>query len=238
MTTAAKVTTVDMWPVAEAVLPHARRALLYGPPGTGKTYAGIRMAAERKQPLFSVTITEDMSAASLIGHFVPTDTGAFKWHHAPGARAWTAPTGAVLLLNEVNLAGGDLGAALLNLCDDIESAVLTLSSGETIRPHKDTAILATMNGDPTDLSEALQSRFPVSILIDRPHPAAIARLPEDLREAARNTTLADDADRRINLRTWYAFADLRVKCGVEAAAMACFGIRAREVLTGLKIAGA
>lgn len=225
----------NMWPVAERVLPHCDRALLYGPPGTGKTFMALHLAAAG-QATYSVTVTEDMSASALCGHFVPTDSGAFRWHDGPGARGWRE--GAVIVLNEVNLAGGDLGAYLLNLCDDTESAVLTLTSGETIRPAKGTRIVATMNGDPSDLSEPLRTRFPVALYIDRPHPAALAKLPADLQGVAARTTADEDADKRVNLRTWYAFAALRQRTDPETAALACFGMRAKEVLNGLKIGAA
>ena len=92
-----------------------------------------------------------------------------------------------------------------------------------------------MNGDPEELPSALRDRFPVCIEVDKVHPSALETLPQDLRNAALGAALADD-DRRISIRAWQCFADLRSKIGSGSAAAAVFGRRAQDVLNSLQIA--
>src|SRR5262245_16375070 len=70
---------MDMWPVFEKVAPFSRRMVLYGPPGTGKTRTAQLLAQRHAMQCLSVTITEEMSAAGLVGHWVPNETGGVVW---------------------------------------------------------------------------------------------------------------------------------------------------------------
>jgi len=87
-------------------------------------------------------------------------------------------------------------------------------------------------------------RFPVSIHIDKVHPAAIQALPNDVQQAAEKTALIEEEDRRISVRAWYAFARLREKLmksldeeqAIDFAARAVFNSRAGDALDALKIA--
>jgi MoxR-like ATPase len=220
----------NSWEVVNAVVNSARLLLLYGPPGTGKTHAAL----QGREDVYSVTVTPETPAAELRGHYVPRG-GEFVWQDGPAIRAWRE--GARLVVNEINHAGGDLVALLLGLLDNRESARLTLPSGETVRPAPGFSCVATMNGRPADLLEALRDRFAVNVEIHEPHPAAFDGLPPELRNAARGTVTDADEDARITLRAWLAYADL-VKHGVdrEHAASAVFGRRAGDVLASLAIA--
>lgn len=226
-------TKVDVWGMVDAVLGVARTALLYGPPGTGKTFAAHGRDADRT--VYSVTITPDTPAAELRGHYVPVG-GSFEWRDGPAVRAWRE--GARLVLNEIDHAGGDAVAFLLNCLDSPATARLTLPTGETVRPADGFQAVATMNGSPEhDLLPALRDRFPVAVAIEEPHPAAIESLPADLQDAARGTVCASEPERRITLRAWLAFAAHRRELGPEVAAMAVFGPdRFRDVLASLTIA--
>jgi len=115
---------------------------------------------------------------------------------------------------------------------------MTLPTGETVYPHKDFQCIATMNGAPSDLPPALQDRFPVTIEVTDPNPNAIASLPEDLRNAAQGACVNPDPALRISLRSWFAYAALRVRIGNTSAAEAVFGARAKDVLASLTIAAA
>jgi hypothetical protein len=84
-----------------------------------------------------------------------------------------------------------------------------------------------------ELPEALKDRFPVCIRINQPHPDALAKLSADLREYA--IRMADAGERRISLRTFYAFDQLRKSLGDAEGARLVFGTQAQSVLDAIAI---
>jgi len=84
-----------------------------------------------------------------------------------------------------------------------------------------------------ELPIALKDRFPIAIRIDRPHPAALEKLSVDLRDYA--TRMADAGDRRVSLRSFYAFDKLRVSLGEDKAAKMVFGRRASGIIDAIRI---
>lgn len=233
------VCKADVWSVVEAALSVARTMLLYGPPGTGKSYAAHQSGLNGR-PLYTVTLTQDTAAAELRGHLWPVANKGkgggttFEWRDGPALTAWRE--GGRLVVNEINHAGGDCLSFLLNLLDTEGTAMMTLPTGETLRPHPDFQCIATMNGQPEDLGEALRDRFPMGCEIIEPNPNGIAALPDDLQDAARGTVCANDAERRITLRSWLAFAKYREVLGWEQAAFMVFGARSTDILNSLRIA--
>ncbi len=234
----------DCWEVAEAVIGVSQRVLLRGKPGTGKTYHAASAALEEGQKVYSITMTEETPAAEIRGHYTIKD-GEYVWSDGPAIMAWRE--GARLVINEIDRASEDCMSLMYAILDDPGFAQLTLPTGETVRPQDGFQIVATMNGIPEDLPDALQDRLPVDIEITDVHPKAIERLPEDLREPARNTALAKTSERGISIRMWLEFAALRetlpaqfegdeaAEKGLEMAAMAVFGGKYRDALTALKI---
>lgn len=219
----------EEWEYVQACLGHADRVLLYGPPGTGKTTIANRFGKPEK--VFNVYLTEDTPAAELRGHFVPKG-GEWLWMHGPAIRAWLE--GARLVLNEINNASGDALDLLLAITDDHDLAALTLPTGETVRPADGFQVVATMNGEPEDLPEALQDRFAVSFRIDRAHPDALKALPPDIQALAR--ARADEPQGAPSVRSWNAFRALRDAVGPEVAAVAVFGpAEAQAVLDALAL---
>lgn len=225
--------TRDIWNLVASAIEHADRILLYGPPGTGKTTAGCR--AGDPSTLYKVTLHEEMPAAELQGFFMP-DGDRFKWHDGLAVRAWR--DGARLVLDEVDRASGDALTMLYAILDDPEVAALSLPTGETVYPRTGFKVVATMNGRPEDLPDALRDRFEVSIEINEANPKAIEALPEDIRRVAESTVANEDPNRRASVRNWKSFASLRKDMGDDLAAQAVFGDRAEEVLDSLRVASA
>ena len=218
------------WELADIVIPNSRITLLYGPPGTGKTTAGN--FAGNPESVFNVTLTEETPAAELRGHYVPRG-GDFIWQDGPALTAYRH--GARLVLNEIDKASGDAMTFCHALLDDPGISAITLPTGETVKPHPGFSVVATTNGDPSDLPEALADRFSISIQIPLPHPEAIASLPQDLREAAKKSA-SGSSEARVTFRAWKNFSILRDSIGEDAAALAVFGPRAKSILDTLKIA--
>lgn len=223
----------DAWKLIELATAHADRILLYGPPGTGKTTAGVR--AGDPDVVYKVTLHEEMPAAELEGHFIP-DGDRFKWHDGIAIKAWK--DGGRLVLDEIDKASGDALTMLYAILDDPDVAQLTLPTGKSVKPEPGFTVVATMNGRPEDLPDALRDRFEVAIEVTEANPASILALPEDLRDAASNTVAVDDPTRRASIRSWKSYSKLRDGMGEEFAAQAVFGSRAEDVLDSLRLAKA
>lgn len=209
------------------------RMLLYGPPGTGKTRLAVKHGLRKGQGVFNVYLTEETSAAELRGHYIPQGDGIWKWQHGPGINGPIEASR--LVVNEINNASGDCLDFLLAICDDFEMFQITLPNGETIFPSVGYQIMATMNGEPDDLPPALQDRFVIRAKLTEPHPDAVKRLPEDIREAVFQKMGSGDT-RYTSIRSWLAFDRLR-KSGVaeEDAALLVFEAGGRGIVEALKI---
>jgi len=230
-------TQILPWNIIEAVERGAPRVLLYGPPGTGKTTSAYNAASTLGKSLYNVTLSDETPAAELRGHFVPMGT-EWRWMHGPAVRAYLE--GAVLVLDEIDKASQDCLDFLHGLLNDKKLAgrpvQISLPNGETISPHDDFQVIATMNGEIEDLPPALQDRFAIAIEVRNPHPDAIAALPKDLQSAAKKVEDYEQAQRPATLRRWGAFALLRElpDVGAENAAKAIFAHRAGELLDAIK----
>ncbi|MGH9019706.1 MAG: AAA family ATPase [Acidimicrobiales bacterium] len=223
--------------LADVLAAGVARVLLFGPPGTGKTYAALHAGcAETAERL---VCTEDLTSGEVTGTWMPVGEGAWRWLDGPAIRAWRAGEGrgGRLVLDEVDRASGDAMATLLAVTDSTESARWRHpETGEWVSPGPHFSVVATTNAeDLSDVPAALRDRFPVAVRIDRPHPGALARLSEDLRPPALAGSLGD-ASRRVSLRAFYAFDQLRHHCGAARAAHLVFGERGVDVLDALAIA--
>lgn len=227
------------WTIAGAVMGHVQNVLLYGPPGTGKSTFGCRHGAAS---WYRINCHSEMLPDDLLGGPALTvEAGATvsSWQDGIGLRSWRE--GKRLVLDEIDRASGAAQGALLQLLDDVDTAAYTIpTTGETVRPVPGFHCVATTNSDPDDWPDELQAlkdRFTVRVLIDRPHPEAIAALPEDLRLAASESCRAT-GDRRASVRAWRAFAQLRHATRDEQlSAVAVFGHhRGPEIADALVIA--
>ncbi len=215
------------------------RIVLYGPPGTGKTYAALHLG-ERDGMAERLVCTEDLTTGEITGTWIPSGDGTWRWREGPAIRAWTARggRGGRLVVDEVDRASGDALSTLLAMTDTTESARWrNPETGAWIAPGPDFSVVMTTNLEELDeLPSALRDRFAVAVRIDRPHPSAVVRLSEDLRSPALGGSLGDEA-RRVSLRSFYAFDQLRHHYGALRAAQLVFGgDRAGGILDALSVA--
>lgn len=223
------------WPELESVLDCGRHTLLFGPPSTSKTHTAVTrtLPGGISPVVYNITLTAETPAAELRGHYIPKGS-EFIWHDGPGIKAWRM--GCRLVLNELPNASGDTQNLLYALLDNPDFARMTLPTGETVRPAAGFQVIGTMNGDPaTELPPALLDRFAIRILVDEPHPTALARLPEPLARIVKNTAKHED-DRRVSLRQALAYHGLQQHLTADLAAKAVFGNRAPDIFNSIVLA--
>ena len=183
-----------------------RAALLYGPRGTGKTTIAQK-SARLKQPIYSVTLTGEQSAASIVGHFIQ-EKGQFVWHDGPAAKAWLE--GGLLIINEIDHASEDVSNILHAILDDFEVAQLTLPNNQTIKPKEGFRVIATMNGVPGDLNMAVLDRFSMILPVTMPSKEMLNSLKKDSRQACVNIYgSTGKKDPQFTYRMFRAFDELR-----------------------------
>ena len=224
--------------VVDALAAGIDRLVLFGPPGTGKTYAGLTLGAI-SGGAHRLICNEDMTAADVTGHFMPTADGTWKWLDGSVLKAWNGngTTGGRIVADEIDRASGDVLSLLLNMFDNVESASWQHpETGEIQRPRPGFSVIMTTNiEDMRDLPGALKDRFPVAIRIDQPHPGALERLSPYLRAPAAAAAAADKA-RRFSVRSFMAFDRLRESgMDLERAAFLIFGNHSKDVLDAIRV---
>ncbi len=225
--------------VADVLSAGLSRVLLYGPPGTGKTYAALHLGVSGT-PAERLVCTEDLTSGEITGTWMPSGENRFEWREGPAIRAWRGDDGrgARLVLDEIDRASGDALATLLAVTDSPDSARWrNPGTNEWVRPGENFSVVMTSNvEDLEEIPASLRDRFPVSVRIDRPPASAVERLSGDLRAPALAGSLGPEG-RRVSLRSFYAFDELRRHYGPARAAELVFGAsRAQPVLDALRIA--
>jgi MoxR-like ATPase len=237
MTTTTQTKLPECWQALEDALTNGiDRVILYGPSGIGKTYAGMNIG-DIEAGAFRLVCTEDMTNMDVTGGFMPDGKGSFKWLNGSALKAWegNGVNGGRLIVDEIDKASGDVYATLLAMLDSPESA--TWEHPDTGRVHRPkagfSALMTTNVENMGELPTALTDRFPIKIRINEPHPTALLRLSNDLRDFA--VRMADAGDRRISLRAFIAFDTMRKTLGAERSAVLTFGDRAESILDAIAI---
>lgn len=224
--------------LADVLSAGVSRVLLYGPSGTGKTYASLHHGLG-SVPAERLVCTEDLTSGEITGTWMPVGENRWEWREGPAIRAWRGSSGlgGRLVVDEVDRASGDALSTLLAMTDSPESARWrNPETCEWVRPGPQFSVVMTTNvEDLDDIAPSLRDRFPVSIRIDRPHGSALASLSADLWAPALAGSLGP-ANRRVSLRSFYAFDELRRHLGLSRAAQLVFGDAATSVLDALAIA--
>jgi|CXWL01.1.fsa_nt_gi MoxR-like ATPase len=205
--------------------------LLYGPRGTGKTRLANTVLRRTRADVFNVTLTEDMSVSELIGMFVPDQQGGFSWVDGPALLAWRSGGG--LVLNEIDHAAGAVAMQLHAILDDPEVARLSLPDGRTVQPAPGFRAIATMNGRPGDLEEALLDRFTVRLPVTHPHPDAVAGMPIADREFLRDAY--SDPELMVSFREYRQFLRLCERLSEQDAARAVWDGRGADVISARRL---
>lgn len=242
------------WTDVEKTLLYAESpVIIEGPPGTGKSWAAKRLGlkhpkTKKTRVVYVLQCTEETPAIIAVG-YERVVGGDMIFGPGPIPRAWGwddlacaagKPNGCVgrLVVEEIDKASGDLLQILLAAADDVRIAQMLLPTGIIITPPKDGGyqIVATSNAPVSSLPDALRDRFEGIVLhIDQPAPGAIEDLDADVRKAAKSSCIAK-GEKRIGIRQWRAFCELRKSTGDQTfAGRIVFRKRAKEILSDLSI---
>jgi len=167
------------------------------------------------------------------GGFLPSADGGFEYIEGSAIKA--RRSGGRLVVDEIDKAGGDVFATLLNMTDSAESGEWEHPvTGEKTYPALGYTVIMTTNVEQIEeLPEALTDRFPVRIRIDRPHPDALLTLPVHWRNYA--DRMADAGSQRMSLRLFQSMAKLSSRMGEEKSAQLILGPRADAFLEAIRI---
>lgn len=197
------------------------RQLLFGLPGTGKTTYGLSLSPESER----VTLTAGQFPDALLGKFLLKDGSTF-WQDGAATRA--ARRGLPLLIDEIHEGGDELNSTLQAILDDVAVCRLNLDNGETVTPAEGYRVIATMNGSPDQLKDAVVDRFDVALRCDTPHAGILRRLsPEGaafLLNKMSNQPVGEPWVPNYSPRRQLSFEHLRIQgCPDELAADLAFG---------------
>jgi len=133
---------------------------LVGPTGCGKTAAVKEFGAMINQPVIDIECTRNMREHHLVGGMRVNSEGTY-WQDGPLTMAMR--NGFVLMLDELNMAAGDITAMLHPVMDHRRTLTIN-QTGETIVAHPDFFVVAGMNPKESyagakELNMALGDRF-------------------------------------------------------------------------------
>jgi MoxR-like ATPase len=211
--------------------PEIRTMYVWGAPGIGKTYVAMRSGL-RHRKCYVTTLTQEMPAAELRGHWLPKGGGEFIWHHGIVVRAMLE--GARLVINELPNAGYDVVNFLYPVLEHTDTCQIDLPSGETVFPAPGFEVICTGNEGLEVVPEALRDRFQVQFYINQPHPDALESINPRLRPLAQrcfeNAAAAHSDAIRPSIRAWHTVQALEEAVGTKTAFRMTFGEGAGDEL--------
>ena len=135
--------------------------LISGHAGSGKTMSVIAYAAARGYRYYNVSSHNGQDHTQLMGHWIPTPDGSFRWQDGPVTDC-VRNGNAVLLLNEINFMPEKLKTMLFSLLDKRREIQLMDKDGEVIKAAPNLLIVADMNPNyrgTKPLNEAEKDRY-------------------------------------------------------------------------------
>lgn len=208
--------------IFDSALENAENVLIFGPTGSGKTMSVLAYASERNMPYYNVASHNGIEISQLIGQWIPTPDGHYKWQD--GAVTQIVRNGGVLLLNEINFMPERFTTAIFSLLDDRRHLLLMGNNGEIIHAHKDLLIVADMNPQyrgTRPMNEAFKDRwahkleFDYDPKIERSLIKSKAML--DMAGALRESHDKREIQTPISTRSLVTFAKNIGKLGIEYA---------------------
>ena len=216
--------------VNSAIPDQVHRVLLYGPPGTGKSsWAQSAFAHVERVTLHAQMPPEDLiGSMALVARKGGTET---VWQDGPAVRAMRR--GSALVIDEIDQHSPELRCALHAILDDRSIAGITLPTGERVEPAEGFCVIATMNGEPGSLPDALLDRFDLVLLANRPIAGVLDKLPRGLASVLSRAYDSQSVARWIppvSVRSVLALTRLADATGIERAADLIFGESATDIL--------
>ena len=208
--------------IFDSALAERENVLIFGPTGSGKTMSVLAYASERNMPYYNVASHNGIEISQLIGQWIPTPDGHYKWQD--GAVTQIVRNGGVLLLNEINFMPERFTTAIFSLLDDRRHLLLMGNNGEIIHAHPDLLIVADMNPQyrgTRPMNEAFKDRWAHKLEFDYD--------PKIERSLIKSKSLLDMAgalresyDKReiatpISTRSLVTFSKNIIKLGIEYA---------------------
>ena len=199
-----------------------KNVLIEGHAGSGKTAMVQAYASARGFRYFNVACHIGLEASHLIGRWIPTPDGHFRWQD--GAVTEIVRNGGVLLFNEINFAPERFLTFIFSLLDYRREIQLMENGGEVIKAHPDLLIVADMNPDyrgTRPLNQALADRFPERLVF--PYDNAIeqkllgSKALLDMANQLRTEFDKGTISTPISTRNLVAFADNAKALGMEFA---------------------
>jgi hypothetical protein len=182
---------------------------------------------------YTVTLHDDSTVSELYGMWMPKGH-EFVYNEGVAIKAWRE--GKLLVINEIDKASPAVWTVLYALLDDKEIAGLSVPNSDgsfvMVRPHPNFRVVATMNGDTSDLPAALLDRFDAKINIDIPHLDALATLPASYQVLAAHA-YAPGSDINISFREIASMAK-QTSIPREIAARSVFGKRYKDIIAFLQ----
>lgn len=196
--------------------------LIEGHAGSGKTMSVQAYASARGMRYFNVACHIGLEASHLIGRWIPTPDGHFRWQD--GAVTEIVRNGGVLLFNEINFAPERFLTFIFSLLDYRREIQLMENGGEVIKAHPDLLIVADMNPDyrgTRPLNQALADRFAVRLSFPYDKPIeqkllgnkALVDMANQLREEFNKGTLLTP----VSTRSLVAFVKHAKQFGMDFA---------------------